>query len=135
MDNLRAILSESANGLHYMSDMRSARLLLWLRSLIAAFLAASLIAIPAMAATEKPHEHAEIAEFLQVPHVDETHADHSDHNDAGHEHGCGTCHFHWMSADRPMALINAMVAPGAAMMTSEPVDYLASAGPYRPPRA
>lgn len=119
-----------------MPGMRPARLTLWLRSLVAAFLAVSLIAIPAMAATEKPHEHAEIAEFFQVPHVDEAHSDHSEHDGACmHEHGCGTCHFHWMSADRPLPLINVMVVPGAAMTTCEPVAYLASAGPYRPPRA
>lgn len=116
--------------------MHRARFLLWFRSLLAAFIAVSLIATPAAAAAETPHEHAEFASVHGEMDAADLHAHDEDHDGAClHQHGCGSCHFHWMGTDATLALPVLAVAPGGAEISTETLVYLAKAGPYRPPRA
>ncbi|ABI76927.1 hypothetical protein HNE_2370 [Hyphomonas neptunium ATCC 15444] len=112
--------------------MRPARLILWLRSLVAAFLVASLVATPALAASERPDAHAEISRIHNEIASADTHQHDDDHCEEAH--GCGSCHFHWMGSKTEPYLTAERVAPAEAVLTAEPLIYLAKAGPYRPPR-
>ncbi len=119
--------------------MRPARFLFWLRRLVAAFLVVSLVVTPAVAAAESPDAHTEIAQICDDAALHEADASVSaDHaHDDGHDHkghGCGTCHFHWLSNQTETPMLSVRVAPGGAAITSQPLVRLAATGPYRPPR-
>lgn len=119
--------------------MRPARLILWLRSLVAAFLVVSLVGTPALAASERPDAHAEISRIhneiavsTDLVSVSDAHQHSDDHCEE--IHGCGSCHFHWIASKTEPSLPADRVAPAEATLTAEPLIYLAKTGPYRPPR-
>ncbi len=119
--------------------MRPVRVILWLRSLVAAFLVASLVVTPALAASERPDAHAEISRIhseLAASGEAVSPGDVHSHSDdtCVDSHGCGSCHFHWMGSKLEPSLPAERVAPADAALTAKPLIYLAKAGPYRPPR-